>query len=142
MYVQNTHTHTGSHTHTNTYRGRHIHTTHTHTPTEAGTYTQHTHTHTHLQRQAHMHNAYTHVHTHTHILVFLNILHCPLPDANCSCCLVQTYLATNIFCIPATVVLPEDQVQVDSPVSQQDYDQVQQDIENMKRKILAVSVTV
>ena len=85
-----------------------------------------------------MRNAYTHVHT--HILVLLNILHCPLPGANCSCCLVQTYLATNIFCIPATVVLPEDQVQVDSPVSQQDYDQVQQDIENMKRKILAVSV--
>ena len=40
------------------------------------------------------------------------------------------------------MVLPEDQVQVDSLVSQQDYDQVQQDIENMKRKILAVSVTV
>ena len=65
---------------------------------------------------------------------------CTFLDAMCSHLFVQTYLATNIFCIPASVVLPEDQVQVDSPVSQQDYDQVQQDIENMKKKILAVSV--
>ncbi|KAK7089974.1 protein MIS12 homolog [Littorina saxatilis] len=53
---------------------------------------------------------------------------------------LETYLATNIFCIPANIVLPEDQIQMDAPVSQEERGQLQQEITNMKKKILAVKL--
>ncbi|KAL8580923.1 hypothetical protein ACOMHN_039623 [Nucella lapillus] len=53
---------------------------------------------------------------------------------------LEIYLATNIFCVPKGLVLPEDQVQMDSPVSEQDFLTVQRDIQSMKNNILAVKL--
>ncbi|XP_076435542.1 protein MIS12 homolog [Babylonia areolata] len=53
---------------------------------------------------------------------------------------LETYLANNIFCVPTNVILPEDQVQVNTPVSQQDFSAVQDGIQCMKKNILAVKL--
>ncbi|XP_025080231.1 uncharacterized protein LOC112555881 isoform X2 [Pomacea canaliculata] len=54
--------------------------------------------------------------------------------------ILEVYLTTNIFRIPHNMVLPEDQIQMDSPVSQDELVEVQEKIALATKKILAVKL--
>lgn len=83
----------------------------------------------------------SHGHVVTHIYTYTFFYFCKI-TASKALYYEQVYLTTNIFRIPHNMVLPEDQIQMDSPVSQEELVEVQEKIALATKKILAVSLNM